>query len=108
MSNHLDLIEIRKVIEGMTPAECWQVQENSMADAGMHWKVHYGNLLGAILIYCSNAAHVMGVVETLSEEEAKELQALGALVEQKWKRGQRGEQDPAELEQKESELDGGN
>ena len=101
MSNHLDLIEIRKVIAAMTSAECWRVQEESMADAGKHWQEHYGfSLLGAVLIYCCSAADVMEIRDTLTDEEAKELQELGALVEQKWRRGQRGEDDPiAQAEQ---------
>ena len=103
MSNHLDLIEIRKVIEAMTSAECWRVQEESMADAGKHWQERYGfSLLGAVLIYCCSAADVMEIRDTLSDDEAKELQGLGALVEQKWRRGQRGEDDPiAQAEQPE-------
>ena len=92
MSNHLDLIEIRKVIEAMTSAECWRVQQESMADAGKHWQEQYGfSLLGAVLIYCSSAADVMEIRNVLSAEEASELQGLGLLVEQKWRRGQRGE-----------------
>ena len=60
MSNHLDLIEIRKVIEAMTSAECWRVQQESMADAGKHWQQQYGcSVLGAVLIYGSSAADVM-------------------------------------------------
>ena len=97
MPSRLDLIQIRTVIEEMTPAQCWKIQKESMADAGLYWKVNYGNLLGAILIYCSQAAHVMGVAETLSEEETKELKALGNMVERKWKRGKRGEQDQTEV-----------
>ena len=97
MSNHLDLIEIRKVIEAMSSAECWRVQQESMADAGKHWQEQYGfSLLGAVLIYCSSAADVMEIRNVLSAEEASELQGLGLLVEQKWRRGQRGERDPRE------------
>ena len=97
MSNHLDLIEIRKVIEAMSSAECWRVQQESMADAGKHWQEQYGfSLLGAVLIYCSSAADVMEIRNVLSAEEASELQGLGLLVEQKWRRGQRGEGDPRE------------
>ena len=97
MSTHLDLIEIRKVIEAMTSAECWRVQQESMADAGKHWQEQYGfSLLGAVLIYCSSAADVMEMRNVLSAEEASELQGLGLLVEQKWRRGQRGEGDPRE------------
>lgn len=97
MSNHLDLIEIRKVIEAMSSAECWKVQQESMADAGKHWQEQYGfSLLGAVLIYCSSAADVMEIRNVLSAEEASELQGLGLLVEQKWRRGQRGEGDPRE------------
>ena len=97
MSNHLDLIEIRKVIEAMSSAECWRVQQESMADAGKHWQEQYGfSLLGAVLIYCSSAADVMEIRNVLSAEEASELQGLGLLVEQKWRRGQRGEGDPPE------------
>ena len=97
MSNHLDLIEIRKVIEAMTSAECWRVQQQSMADAGKHWQEHYGfSLLGAVLIYCSSAADVMEIRDVLSDQEASELQRLSTLVEQKWRRGQRGEEDPRE------------
>ena len=97
MSNHLDLIEIRKVIEAMSSAECWRVQQESMADAGKHWQEQYGfSLLGAVLIYCSSAADVMEIRNVLSAEEASELQELGLLVEQKWRRGQRGEGDPRE------------
>ena len=51
MSPHLDLIEIRKVIEALTSAECWRVQQDSMADAGKHWQEQYGcSLLGAVLV----------------------------------------------------------
>ena len=97
MSNHLDLIEIRKVIEAMSSAGCWRVQQESMADAGKHWQGQYGfSLLGAVLIYCSSAADVMEIRNVLSAEEASELQGLGLLVEQKWRRGQRGEEDPSE------------
>ena len=97
MSNHLDLIEIRKVIEAMSSAECWRVQQESMADAGKHWQEQYGfSLLGAVLIYCSSAADVMEIRDVLSAEEASELQGLGTLVQQKWRRGQRGEADPSE------------
>ena len=97
MSNHLDLIEIRKVIEAMSSAECWRVQQESMADAGKYWQEQYGfSLLGAVLIYCSSAADVMEIRNVLSAEEASELQGLGLLVEQKWRRGQRGEGDPRE------------
>ena len=97
MSNHLDLIEIRKVIEAMSSAECWRVQQESMADAGKHWQEQYGfSLLGAVLIYCSSAADVMGIRNVLSAEDASELQGLGLLVEQKWRRGQGGEGDPRE------------
>ena len=97
MSNHLDLIETRKVIEAMTSAECWRVQQESMADAGKHWQEQYGfSLLGAVLIYCSSAADVMEIRNVLSAEEASELQGLGLLVEQKWRRGQRGEGYPSE------------
>jgi len=95
MSNHLDLVEIRRVIEAMSSAECWAVQQNSMADASQHWEVNYGHgLLGAVLIYCTHAVAVMGIADTLSQEEASELQALGKLVEDKWRRGQRGDVDP--------------
>ena len=97
MSNHLDLIEIRKVIEAMSSAECWRVQQESMADAGKHWQEQYGfSLLGSVLIYCSSAADVMEIRNVLSAEEASEMQGLGLLVEQKWRRGQRGERDPRE------------
>ena len=74
-----------------------------MADAGKHWQERYGySLLGAVLIYCCSAADVMEIRDTLSDEEVKELQGLGALVEQKWRRGQRGEDDPiAQAEQPE-------
>ena len=97
MSPHLDLIEIRKVIEDMTSAECWRVQQDSMADAGKHWQEQYGcSLLGAVLIYCSSAADVMQIRDALTDEEASELQKLGTLVEQKWLRGKRGEADPNE------------
>ena len=97
MSNHLDLIEIRKVIEAMSSAECWRVQQESMADAGKHWQEQYGfSLLGAVLIYCSSAADVMEIRDVLSAEEASGLQGLGTLVHQKWRRGQRGEEDPSE------------
>ena len=97
MSNHLDLIEIRKVIEAMSSAECWRVQQESMADAGKHWQEQYGfSLLGAVLIYCSSAADVMEIRDVLSAEESSELQGLGTLVHQKWRRGQRGEEDPSE------------
>ena len=97
MSNHLDLIEIRKVIEAMSSAECWRVQQESMADAGKYWQEQYGfSLLGAVLIYCSSAADVMEIRDVLSAEEASELQGLGTLVQQKWRRGQRGEADPSE------------
>ena len=97
MSNQLDLIEIRKVIEAMSSAECWRVQQESMADAGKHWQEQYGfSLLGAVLIYCSSAADVMEIRNVLSAEEASEMQGLGLLVEQKGRRGQRGEGDPLE------------
>ena len=97
MSNHLDLIETRKVIEAMTSAECWRVQQESMADAGNYWKEQYGfSLLGAVLIYGSSAADVMEIRDVLSAEEASGLQGLGTLVQQKWRRGQRGEEDPSE------------
>ena len=97
MSPHLDLIEIRKVIEAMTSAECWRVQQDSMADAGKHWQEQYGcSLLGAVLIYCSSAADVMEIRDVLSDQEVSELQRLCTLVEQKWQRGQRGEVDPNE------------
>ena len=97
MSNHLDLIEIRKVIEAMSSAECWRVQQQSMADAGKHWQEHYGfSLLGAVLIYCSSAADVMEIRDVLSDEEASDLHRLGIFVEQKWRRGQRGEEDPCD------------
>ena len=97
MSTHLDLIEIRKVIEAMTSAECWRVQQDSMADAGKHWQEQYGcRLLGAVLIYCSSAANVMEIRDALTDEEVNELQRLGTLVEQKWQRGQRGAADPNE------------
>ena len=97
MSNHLDLIEIRKVIEAMSSAECWRVQQESMADAGNYWNEQYGfSLLGAVLIYGSSAADVMEIRDVLSAEEASELQGLGTLVQQKWRRGQRGEADPSE------------
>ena len=96
MSNHLDLIEIRKVIEAMTSAECWRVQEESMADAGKLWQEHYGfSLLGAVLIYASSAADVMEIRDVLSAEEASELQGLGTLVQQKWRRGQRTRRPPS-------------
>ena len=97
MSNHLDLLETRKVIEAMSSAECWRVQQESMADAGNYWKEHYGfSLLGAVLIYGSSAADVMEIRDVLSAEEASTLQGLGTLVQQKWRRGQRGEADPSE------------
>ena len=97
MSNHLDLVEIRKVIEAMTSAECWRVQQESMADAGKHWQQQYGfSLLGAVLIYGSSAADVMEIRDVLSAEGASELQGLGILVQKKWRRGQRGEGDPRE------------
>ena len=97
MSNHLDLIEIRKVIEAMSSAECWRVQQESMADAGNYWNEQYGfSLLGAVLIYGSSAADVMEIRDVLSAEEASELQGLGTLVQQKWRRGQRGVEDPSE------------
>ena len=97
MSTHLDLIEIRKVIEAMSSAECWRVQQESMADAGNYWNEQYGfSLLGAVLIYGSSAADVMEIRDVLSAEEASELQGLGTLVQQKWRRGQRGEADPSE------------
>ena len=105
MSNHLDLIEIRKVIEAMSSAECWRVQQESMTDAGKHWQEQYGfSLLGAVLIYCSSAADVMEIRNVLSAEEASELQGLGLLVEQKWRRGQRGEGDPREEAEQLDEL----
>ena len=91
MSNHLDLIEIRKVIEAMSSAECWRVQQESMADAGKHWQEQYGfSLLGAVLIYCSSAADVMEIRNVLSAEEASELQGLGLLVEQSGAGGNEG------------------
>ena len=93
MSNHLDLVEIRRVIEAMSSAECWAVQQNSMADASQHWEVNYGHGLVSMkrcLIDCTHAVAVMGIADTLSQEEASELQALGKLVEDKWRRGQRG------------------
>ena len=97
MSNHLDLIETRKVIEAMSSAECWRVQQESMTDAGNYWNEQYGfSLLGAVLIYGSSAADVMEIRDVLSAEEASELQGLGTLVQQKWRRGQRGEADPSE------------
>ena len=97
MSNHLDLIETRKVIEAMTSAECWRVQQESMADAGNYWEEQYGfSLLGAVLIYGSSAADVMEIRDVLSDEEASELQVLGTLVEQKWRMGQRGEENPSQ------------
>ena len=68
-----------------------------MADAGNYWKEHYGfSLLGALLIYGSSAADVMEIRDVLSAEEASTLQGLGTLVQQKWRRGQRGEADPSE------------
>ena len=105
MSNHLDLIEIRKVIEAMSSAECWRVQQESMVDAGNYWKEHYGfSLLGAVLIYGSSAADVMEIRDVLSAEEASELQGLGTLVQQKWRRGQRGEADPSEEAEQPDEV----
>ena len=68
-----------------------------MADAGNYWNEQYGfSLLGAVLIYGSSAADVMEIRDVLSAEEASELQGLGTLVQQKWRRGQRGEADPSE------------
>ena len=68
-----------------------------MADAGKHWQEQYGfSLLGAVLIYGSSAADVMEIRDVLSAEESSELQGLGTLVHQKWRRGQRGEEDPSE------------
>ena len=97
MSNHLDLIEIRKVIEAVSSADCWRVQQESMADAGQHWEEQYGfSLLGAVLIYCSSAADVIEIKDVLSDEKASELQVLGTLVEQKWRMGQRGEEKPSQ------------
>ena len=105
MSNHLDLIEIRKVIEAMTSAECWRVQQESMADAGKHWQQQYGcSVLGAVLIYGSSAADVMEIRDALSAEEASELQGLGILVQQKWRRGQRGAEDPREEAEQPDEV----
>lgn len=91
MPNSLDLIKIRKAIEAMTAAECWEIQKESMNDAGKYWEKEYGNLLGAILIYCGNTAEVMGATNTLSVEEKKELKELGNMVAAKWKQGQKGE-----------------
>ena len=51
MSNQLDLIEIRKVIEAMSSAECWRVQQESMADAGNYWNEQYGFSLLLSLIH---------------------------------------------------------
>ena len=105
MSNHLDLIETRKVIEAMSSAECWRVQQESMTDAGNYWKEQYGfSLLGAVLIYGSSAADVMEIRDALSAEEASELQGLGTLVQQKWRRGQRGAEDPSEEAEQPDEV----
>ena len=38
----------------------------------------------------------MEIRDVLSDQEASELQRLSTLVEQKWRRGQRGEEDPRE------------
>ena len=62
------------------------------------------SLLGAVLIYGASAADVMEISDVLSAEESSELQGLGALVQQKWRRGQRGEEDPSEEAEQPDEV----
>ena len=89
MSNHMDLTEIRKTIEWMTPADSWKVQKDATGDPANLWAEYGFSVLGALLIYGPKAADVMEIGDSLTPEEAQQMEALGLLAQQKWEQGQR-------------------
>ena len=48
---------------------------------------------GALLIYGPKAAEVMEIDDSLTPEEAQEMEALGLLAQQKWEQGQKEAQE---------------
>ena len=56
MSNHMDLSEIRKTIEWMTPSDGWKVQKDATGDPANLWAEYGFSVLGALLIYGPKAA----------------------------------------------------
>ena len=78
MSNHMDLTEIRKTIEWMTPADSWKVQKDATGDPANLWAEYGFSVLGALLIYGPKAAEVMEIGDSLTPEEAQQMEALVA------------------------------
>ncbi len=93
MSNHMDLSEIRKTIEWMTPSDGWKVQKDATGDPANLWAEYGFSVLGALLIYGPKAAEVMEIDDSLTPEEAQEMEALGLLAQQKWEQGQKEAQE---------------
>ena len=89
MSNHMDLTEIRKTIEWMTAADGWKVQKDATGDPANLWGEYGFSVIGALLIYGPMATEVMEIQDSLTPEEAQEMEALGLLAQQKWEQGQR-------------------
>ena len=77
MSNHMDLSEIRKTIEWMTPSDGWKVQRDATGDPANLWAEYGFSVLGALLIYGPKAAEVMEISDSLTPEESQEMEALG-------------------------------
>jgi len=89
MSNHMDLTEIRKTIEWMTPADGWKVQKDATGDPANLWAEYGFSVLGALLIYGPKAAEVMEIGDSMTPEEAQDMEALGLLAQQKWEQGKK-------------------
>tara|TARA_B100002051_G_scaffold28736_1_gene22419 strand:+ start:270 stop:644 length:375 start_codon:yes stop_codon:yes gene_type:complete len=89
VSNHMDLSEIRKTIEWMTPSDGWKVQKDATGDPANLWAEYGFSVLGALLIYGPKAAEVMEISDSLTPEESQEMEALGLLAQQKWEQGKR-------------------
>ena len=70
MSNHMDLSEIRKTIEWMTPSDGWKVQKDATGDPANLWAEYGFSVLGALLIYGPKAAEVMEISDSLTPEES--------------------------------------
>ena len=89
MSNHMDLSEIRKTIEWMTPSDGWKVQKDATGDPANLWAEYGFSVLGALLIYGPKAAEIMEIDDSLTPEESQEMESLGLLAQQKWEQGKR-------------------
>ena len=85
----MDLSEIRKTIEWMTPSDGWKVQKDATGDPANLWAEYGFSVLGALLIYGPKAAEVMEISDSLTPEESQEMEALGLLAQQKWEQGKR-------------------